>query len=98
MGKKSSISCDKYQDMIYNYFSDNLSEEQIEKLEDHISSCLLCKNEFEQIRALLSSAEQFEDQPLPVGFTTSLHTKFRIEEHIDLNIFVKTSLQMENGR
>ena len=38
MGKKSSISCDKYQDMIYNYFSDNLSEEQIEKLEDHISS------------------------------------------------------------
>ena len=75
MGKKSSISCDKYQDMIYNYFSDNLSEEQIEKLEDHISSCLLCKNEFEQIRALLSSAEQFEDQPLPVGFTTSLHTK-----------------------
>lgn len=75
MGKKSSISCDKYQDMIYDYFSDALSEEQIEKLENHISSCPTCRSEFEQLRTMLCSLEQFEDRPIPVGYTTSLHTK-----------------------
>lgn len=67
--------CKKYNDMIYEYTADMLSEDDASDLMRHIDHCSACRNELERIRAVMNAASEIEDVPVPDELISALDAR-----------------------
>lgn len=62
-------------EQIYLYIEKELSPAQNKKIEEHFSTCLKCKNAFEERRFLLQAAESLPLWQTPPDFTQQVMTR-----------------------
>jgi hypothetical protein len=56
-------------DQIYLYLEEELSPEEIQSIQEHISSCAKCKRAVEERERLVKASKSLPDLEIPPGFT-----------------------------
>lgn len=56
-------------DQVYSYLEKELSSEENKKIEEHLTTCLKCKNALEERRLLLQAADSLPLWQIPPDFT-----------------------------
>jgi len=51
------LKCDRHQDLMMRYFDHNLSEHELETLDQHLDSCPSCRLLFSQLSGILTTLE-----------------------------------------
>lgn len=65
MHTQKNSNCELYRDMLYDYVSDNLSEQDRADFVMHINSCPDCKRELDELNAILGAASEIEEVEVP---------------------------------
>lgn len=65
MQKKENADCEVYHAMLFDYVSDNLSEQDKAELLMHIESCPECKNELCETEAIMNAASELDEIEVP---------------------------------
>ena len=70
---KNNFSCEKCQDILFDYASDLLDKKSSAAVLTHISTCSDCKKKFDDINAMLNVMQSAEIFELPDNFDRVLH-------------------------
>ena len=70
---KNNFSCEKCQDILFDYASDLLDKKSAASVLAHISTCSECKKKFDEINAMLSVMNSSEFIEIPDNFDSILH-------------------------
>lgn len=73
-------TCKEIGELISKYLEDELDELNRDEFEEHIDSCVDCKNELEAVREVLYSLEEIDEVELPIDFKETLHEKLVLEQ------------------
>ena len=65
MQKKENADCEVYRAMLFDYVSDNLSEQDKAELLMHIESCPECKNELCETEAIINALSELDEVEVP---------------------------------
>lgn len=65
MQKKENADCEVYRAMLFDYVSDNLSEQDKAELLMHIELCPECKKELCEAEAIISAASELDEVEVP---------------------------------
>jgi len=66
---------DEIREQIYIYVDGELDEAQRAEFEEHINSCVDCRNELDEIKNIISMCNSIEEEELPDNFREELHSK-----------------------
>lgn len=79
MHKQENSNCELYRDMLYDYASDNLSEQDRADFLMHINSCPDCKRELDELNAILGAASEIEEVEVPDSVRTAVSAALTAE-------------------
>jgi len=68
-------NCDEIREQISMYIDGELDETQLAEFEEHINSCVECRNELDEIKSIISMCSSIEEEELPDNFREELHSK-----------------------
>lgn len=69
------MNCNEIKEMISLYIDDELSEEEVKKIKDHLESCDECKKEFECYNQIINILKDLPEEEPPKGYCKRLHEK-----------------------
>ena len=73
------IDCEAVKELLFDYVSDVLGDEERAAVSAHINQCPECRQEFEAIQAILGAAASIEDVEVPAGLKASVFERIRQE-------------------
>lgn len=76
--------CIEFKEMISGYLDNELDSGLISEFEDHIASCISCREELDETKQTLYLLNSITEEELPQDFLDKLHTRL-IEEKRDLD-------------
>lgn len=56
------MNCKYIQDLLIEYIENNLNQEQVNEVENHLTSCENCRNEYEHAKQFLHTINDIEDE------------------------------------
>lgn len=81
--------CEEYQELISSYIDNELSKEEKENFEAHLSSCPSCEEELARTQKLLNDLRALPQLELPSGFHEVLMARIAKENTENKNMFKK---------
>ena len=69
------MSCNEICDKLSLYIDNELSDEEMQQMEEHLQSCENCQKELEEYRELISILKSLPDEEPPEGYCDRLHKK-----------------------
>lgn len=75
------MECSKAQDLLSEYIDNMLDEDINREIEEHLSVCSRCKQEFELLDDIIKNCHKFGEENLPRDFNRELHDKLLAESH-----------------
>ncbi|MHC1746963.1 MAG: anti-sigma factor [Cellulosilyticaceae bacterium] len=69
------MNCETCLSKMSLYIDQDLSQEEVKLMEEHIAICPSCKEEYEVLKMMISQLGEIEDEPLPEGFHINLMDK-----------------------
>ena len=80
------MSCEDIKDLLDEYITGELDENGRAAVEEHLSFCVVCRNEYDELKALKNELKELTEK-VPEGFEERLNEKIKKEEHrIYLNV------------
>lgn len=76
----SVMNCDKIREMLSLYIDQMLDDDLKKEIEEHISTCNLCKNEYDDIKEMVSLLKEVEMVSVPESFEHRLKNALQHEK------------------
>lgn len=79
MQNKDSLNCESFVLMMYDYFADDLTDDEKNSLLMHIEACPDCKREFAEIQAIMGAVHSIEDIEVPTSLKRTVFNNVEAE-------------------
>lgn len=73
------MNCSEFNEKISVYIDDELSKDEKDKFELHISTCKTCREEYDNMINIIKSLSEIENKPIPDNFDETLRIKLEKE-------------------
>ena len=74
------MNCQKIKKLLNPYIDKTLDAETAQQVDEHLKSCSACREEYLNLKDVVSSLESISSQPVPADFTQSIMTKISQKE------------------
>ena len=81
------MDCARIKEMLSEYMDGTLDESSRPRVEDHLSTCKACKEEYEALKAMVHELSSLEPVEAPEDFLRQVHE--RIGRESGLQRFIK---------
>ena len=74
------MNCQKIKKLLNSYIDQVLDEDMTKQVDEHLKSCLACREEHLKLKKIVSALNSISPQPVPADFTQSIMTKISQKE------------------
>ncbi len=79
------MRCNEFVESMDLYIDNMLDDAESKKMREHMESCEICRNEYEEIRSIVEGLGDLDVEPLPEGFDDMLRERLENEAVLSKN-------------
>ncbi|NLG38089.1 MAG: hypothetical protein GX549_08715, partial [Clostridiales bacterium] len=88
------MTCEQFRKSISLYLDKSISDQEMERMNEHLRTCPACREEYESQRVLIGALGAVPEAPLPPHFHERLHARLQAERQIKEGVKVKRKLRL----